>query len=310
MNSRYPACAVAWALLASVGSTALASSPISAANDAAPPAEKISAANVRNAARLAQTGKVYSLAVVTGPDTPAYPGRHFSMSVAPVYVGDHSVIGANKITGHDDMVCTHLGIGTQIDGLGHIGKDGVYFGGETEADIWRPSGLKKFGIQSVRPIVARGVLIDMVALKGAPLSPDQQISAREIKAALKRQKVDLKSGDVVLIHTGWEAVAEKDAAQFMQTEPGLTIDAAEYLADEGAVAIGADNWGLEVVPAENPENVFPVHQYLLAEKGVYVLENIQTVELASDNAYEFLFILAPPRLEGAVQGIVHPVAIR
>src|SRR5690606_15815989 len=105
-------------------------------------------------------------------------------------------------------------------------------------------------------------------------------------------------------------MAERDPDRFLAAEPGLTMDGAAYLAAKGAVAVGADNWGLEVMPAMDPRDAFPVHQFLLARKGIYILENIQTLELASDQVYEFLFVLAVPRLEGAVQGIVHPVAIR
>ncbi|MEZ5929957.1 MAG: hypothetical protein R3C55_15930 [Parvularculaceae bacterium] len=166
--------------------------------------------------------------------------------------------------------------------------------------------MKKFGIQSVRPIVARGVLIDMVALKGASLAGSANLRQRNQKGFETpegRPQIWRCCPDPYGLGGRRERIAPR---QFMQTEPGLTHRCCRISGRRGRhVAIGADNWGLEVVPAENPENVFPVHQYLLAEKGVYVLENIQTVELASDNAYEFLFILAPPRLEGAVQGIVH-----
>jgi kynurenine formamidase len=74
--------------------------------------------------------------------------------------------------------------------------------------------------------------------------------------------------------------------------------------------VGADCWGVEAVPAENPQEVFPVHQILLAKNGVYILENVQTAELAADRAHEFLFVLGQPKFKGAVQSPIHPVAIR
>lgn len=49
---------------------------------------------------------------------------------------------------------------------------------------------------------------------------------------------------------------------------------------------------------------------LLAENGVYILENIVTRDLAADRAHEFLFVLGQAKLKGAVQMIINPVAIR
>ena len=75
------------------------------------------------------------------------------------------------------------------------------------------------------------------------------------------------------------------------------------------VAVGADTWGLETVPFES-KNIFEVHQILLAMNGTYILENMDTAELAKDKAYEFLFVLGQPRFKGGVQSMINPVAIR
>ena len=56
--------------------------------------------------------------------------------------------------------------------------------------------------------------------------------------------------------------------------------------------------------------MFPVHQILLAKNGTYILENIDTRELAKDKAYEFMFVLGAARFTGAVQTIINPIAIR
>jgi kynurenine formamidase len=95
----------------------------------------------------------------------------------------------------------------------------------------------------------------------------------------------------------------------MAEEPGLGKEGAQYLADLGVVLVGADSRTVEVQPYADGE-VAPVHQILLAKNGVYILEHVRTAELAADQTYEFLFIMAVPKIEGAVQGIVHPVAIR
>ena len=93
-------------------------------------------------------------------------------------------------------------------------------------------------------------------------------------------------------------------------QPGIGLDAARYLAEKGVVAVGADNGGVEVIPAEDGSQAFPVHQELITRNGVYLLENVSTRELAMDNAVEFLFVLGQPRYVGAVQAVINPIAIR
>lgn len=117
------------------------------------------------------------------------------------------------------------------------------------------------------------------------------------------------AGDVVLFHTGWMAMLESDPKRYMAEEPGLGKEGAQYLADLGVVMVGADSRTVEVQPYADGE-VAPVHQILLAKNGVYILEHVRTAELAADGTYEFLFVMAVPKIEGSVQGIVHPIAIR
>jgi kynurenine formamidase len=96
---------------------------------------------------------------------------------------------------------------------------------------------------------------------------------------------------------------------FNSGEPGLGVEGAKYLTGKGVVAIGADTWGLEVIPFES-KNVFEVHQILLPMNGTYIMEVLNTADLASDKAYEFLFVLGQPRFKGGVQSMINPVAIR
>src|SRR2546430_17152207 len=72
----------------------------------------------------------------------------------------------------------------------------------------------------------------------------------------------------------------------------------------------ADTWAVEVVPHENPERPFEVHQWLLTRNGIYNLENLDLEELARDKVYEFAFIFAPLRLKGASGSPGNPIAAR
>ncbi len=271
----------------------------------------LSAAKIKKAARLVKLGKSYALGVETGPTSPAYPPRQYSMTILQLDSGNDEPLGSNKATGNDDLMNLWMGIGSQIDGLGHMGINHVYYNGNKAEDFVAVTGLKKLSIDKLPPIVSRGVLLDIAKLKGMDVLPGgTAINSDDIKAAAKAAKVRIEKGDVVLLHTGWLDKADSDPKTFMSTQPGLGLDGARYLAGKGVVAVGADNWALEAIPAEDPDQMFPVHPELLAKNGVYILENMDTRALAADGATEFLFVLGQPRFVGAVQAVINPVAIR
>jgi len=133
---------------------------------------------------------------------------------------------------------------------------------------------------------------------------------KEIDEQARRQGIEIRKGDVVLFHTGWQALEGKDNKRFLAGEPGLGRDGATYLSSKEVVAVGADTWALEAIPFEPGAGVFEVHQILLARNGVYILENMNTGPLVRDKAWEFMFVLGTPKITGAVQAIINPVAIR
>ena len=271
----------------------------------------LSPEKVVQAAKLVKTGKTYALGVEVSRDTPAFGNRSFQLFAVAAGDGSGAALGPNKMTYNDDWIMMWLGIGTQIDGLGHLGIDHRYYNGTPVSEFWVDSGLTKFGVHELPPLVTRGVLLDIAGYMGSrQLTPGTAINRAEIEGAARKQGVSLEKGDVVILNTGWQEKATSDPEGFMAGEPGLGIGGAEYLAGLGVVAVGADTWGLEVLPSEDPEQVFPVHQILLAKNGVYILENIKTDELVKDEAWEFLFVLGQPKLVGAVQMIINPIAIR
>ena len=272
---------------------------------------RMTPAAVVEAARLVKTGKTYALGVETGPDTPAYPPRKYQMTILQLEDGTGTPWGDNKLTSNDDLMMTWLGIGSQIDGLGHVGINHVYYNGIRAKDFTKVTGLTTFSISDIPPIVARGVLLDIARLKDRTiLDEGTAINRADIEAAAKAQGIELRKGDVVLFHTGWLNVADEDGARFMKGEPGVGIDGARYLAEIGVIAVGADTFGVEVIPFETEGQIFPVHQELLTKKGIYLLENMDTRALAKDEGWEFLFVLGQPRFVGAVQAVINPVAIR
>lgn len=269
----------------------------------------LSAEKVLQAARLIKTGKTYPLGVETGPASPAYPPRRYSITIVQHDDGTGIAQGTNRSTGNDDLMHTWMGIGSQIDGLGHMGIDHTYYNGNHARDFVTSTGLTKLSIDKLPPIVGRGILLDMAKLMGKAILPaGTAFNSAEIMKAAKAAGVKIQSGDVVLFHTGWLNVT--DSEEFMSGEPGIGVDGAKYLASLGVVAVGSDTWGVEVLPGEDAEEAFPVHPELLAKNGVYILENMDTRALAADGATEFFFVLGQPRFVGAVQAVINPVAIR
>lgn len=280
-------------------------------NDSLGAANELSPSGVLQAAKLVTVGKTYALGVETGRDTPAYGARSFQLFAVGHGDGTGAPLGKNRSTFNDDWMITWLGIGTQIDGLGHLGIDHRYYNGTPVSDFWQPDGLTRFSTHEIPPIVTRGVLLDIAGHLGTELLEAGTVIGRDaLVGAAERQGITLRRADVVLLHTGWQRLAGSDPKRFLEGEPGLDVKGARYLASLGVVAVGADTWGLEVLPNPDPEQVFPVHQELLAKNGIYILENIRTQELLADEAWEFLFVLGQPRFVGAVQMVVNPIAIR
>jgi kynurenine formamidase len=281
------------------------------------PNDELGAANLltpqlaAEAAKLVKTGKTYALGFETNAGTAAYAPRTWSLTVLqPGQAGGVS-LGGTKTTYNDDIYMGWVGTGSQIDGLGHIGIDNVYYNCNKNSDFVQANGLKKLGIEKLPPMVTRGVLLDMTAYYGVPMVKEgTAFNRKEIDEQAKRQGVEIRKGDVVLFHTGWQELEGKDNKRFLAGEPGFGKDGALYLASKEVIAVGADQWALEVIPFEPNVGVFEVHQILLARNGIYILENMNTAPLAKDKAYEFMFVLGQSRITGGVQAIVNPVAIR
>lgn len=274
-------------------------------------ANLVTPARVLEAIKLVKQGKSHPLGIIIDSQTPAFPPRTFSLEVVqPGQQGGQRLFGY-KGSYNDDLVQTWLGIGPQIDGLGHLGQDGVYYNCNNEKDFVAITGLKKMGIEKIPPIVARGVLINMAKHFNMPFLPAGKFfTAADIQAAAKAQGVTIKQGDVVLFHTGWtDAKLASDPKAWVSGEPGTSEDAATWLASQNVVAVGADTWGLDVVPPEKQNRPFFGHVTFLKENGIYILETMNTGPLAKDNVREFLFVLGQARFRGAVQMIINPVAL-
>ena len=134
----------------------------------------------------------------------------------------------------------------------------------------------------------------------------------DVQAVEKKQGTPVREGGCRAVSTrvGTDAKLKADPQAWVSAEPGQTEEVASYLASKNVVAVGADTWGLDVVPPPDQTRPFQGHVILLKENGIYILETMNTGPLVRDGAFEFLFVLGHARVRGAVQMIINPVAIR
>lgn len=277
-------------------------------------ANRITPQKVLEAAGLIEQGRIYELGRVYEAGMPVFPGRHYSLTIPGSPTG--GPFGKNQTVYHDEVVSAQIGqVGTQFDGLGHVGAriDGedVFYNGFKRHEFGSAGGLKKLGIENVGVFVTRGVLIDMAAYKGVDRLPvGTAISAADLQGALARQSTTLSEGDVLLVHTGHGSLWMVDNEEYNRGAPGIGVEAARWLAEQKIVMAGADSWPVEVIPPENPELAYPVHQEFLLKRGIYIFENLDLSELAADKVYEFAFMFAPVKLKGATGSPGNPIAIK
>jgi kynurenine formamidase len=262
------------------------------------------------AVKTVTRGKSYRLGIETNKDTPAFPPRSWSISIVQPGQQAGGTLGPTKTTYNDDIIMGW--VGSQLDGLGHIGIDNVYYNCNKASEFAQAGGLTKLGIEKFPAFATRGILLDMAGyFKTDIVKEGTPFNRAEIEGAMKAQGVkSIDKGDVVLFYTGWTKLIGKDNKRYGSVEPGLGVGGAKFLAERGVAAVGADNWGLEVIPFEPNQGVFEVHQILLPMNGIYILENMNTEEMVKDQAWEFLFTLGPSRITGAVQAIINPIAIK
>ena len=280
------------------------------ADDEVGAANLVSAESVLKAARLVETGRTYSLGITIDSSTPAFAPRGLSLQI--VQPGQQESARPNAgMTYNDDVFQGWFGIGSQLDGLGHLGFEGMYYNCNHAHDFAGIAGLTKLGIEKVPPIVARGIVLDVAGHRGVPhLEAGEYFTVDEVQAIEEKQGTPVREGDVVLFHTGWtEAKLESVPQAWVSGEPGQSEEVAQYLIDKNVVAVGADTWGLDVVPPQVADRPFQGHVMYLKENGIYILETMNVGPLVRDGVFEFLFVLGQPKVRGAVQMFINPIAI-
>jgi kynurenine formamidase len=247
------------------------------------------------ALRRVRSGRLYDLGRVLDENVPAFPGRYFRQTlVTTAHHANGGGIGANHVNWITEQVAGTQQLGTHLDALSHLQIGDRGYNGWSVTELADSAGVQRLGAETVPQIVTRGWLVDV-----APLRAGEVIGVPDI---------DPEPGDAVLFHTGWGSEWD-DPVRYLSGEPGPGLELAAWLADRGVALTGCDTWSYGPVPAEFPDRPFEVPQFLNVRHGVFIVENLDTSELARDGVREFALILTHPKLRGATGAWTSPIAL-
>lgn len=246
-------------------------------------------------------------------------------------------LGNNDIVYNDEYVMAELRqIGTQFDGLGHVGirtsEGDFFYNGNLLEDFGTAYGLNQLGVEKIgeNGYVTRGVLLDIAGYRGVdrlpvPKGDDNDpgiITISDIEGTIEKQKITpIGQGDVVIFYTGhgnywgrdWDSLNEQQKAENLQIfnsgEPGPGITACRYLSSQKIAMVGSDTWGTEAFPGEDPNRPFDCHLEWMVKNGITNLENLDVTQLLEDRVYEFLFVFAPLKIKGGTGSPANPIVI-
>jgi len=299
------------------------------ADDEAGASNYVTPPKILQALQIPTTGQTYELGQVYEQGMPLYGERPWYMQITPPpepTSGEGGIALSEYFTGYIGQ------FGTQFDGLGHQAgnvemADGsfetVFYNGFTKDELLGGNrgrdGLEALGVETMKPFITRGILIDVAGYKNMqPLPAAYEVTMADVRGALERQGMSedtIQQGDAVLFNYGW-AVNWDNPSKYNDNyigvgenegSPGIFAEVTRWLISKKISIVGADSCCVEVRPRPGPENV---HRMLFLGEGIPMVENMELRELAADEGYEFLFITLPERLKGATGSMVRPIAIR
>jgi kynurenine formamidase len=290
----------------------------------------VTPAVTKAAAAEIQEGKVVNMSYPLADGVPLFGTRFTKTILTATTLAPGGALGENQLTYMEDTWLSQSHVGTHLDGMGHIGRKDCYYNQTPMGKFITQNNMTKLGLEHLKSFATRGVLIDMVkvyqqagklktnpACKKPCVDKGTVITRADIEAGLKMYNVTLREGDIVTIHTGWGNLFEQYPGQnalYNSGEPGLGKEAAAWLVSQKIVAVGSDTWAVEVIPGENPKEAFIVHNMLLTDAGIHIIENVRT-DLMADEADRtkratFFFNMTVPKAVGLTGNFVGIDGIR
>jgi kynurenine formamidase len=299
-------------------------------NDQTGATNRVTPAVTKAAAAEIQEGKVVPLSYPLVDGVPLFGTRFTKTILTATTLAPGAALGENELTYMEDTWLSQSHVGTHLDGLGHIGRKDCYFNQIAMGKYITQNNMTKLGLEHLKSFATRGVLIDAVkvlqqsgklkansACKKPCVEKGTVLTAADLQAGLKMYNVTLREGDIVIIHTGWGDLFEQFPAQnatYNSGEPGIGKDAAKWLISQKVVAVGSDTWAVEVIPGEDPKEAFIVHNMLITDNGIHIIENVRTdlmaAEAARTNRATFFFNMTVPRAVGMTGNFVGIDGIR
>lgn len=265
---------------------------------------------VRRATSLVRTGEVLRLAQLLSSKT-AVPAHRCGLQHFMGRDGGDYAAGAKRPGGFqfaEDTVVMPLHIGTHVDALCHAWYDDKLYNGYLGDTLRSTTGAARLGIEKMPPVVTRGILLDLVRLKGRVLANGESIGRADLEAAAAAAGVQPGRGDAILLRTGWLETQKGVKHVDFNEEPGIDVDAGTWLAEADVAMIGADNFAVEVLPFPAGK-VFPVHQRLIRDFGIPLLEGLMLDPLVASGRHEFMFVASALPIVGATGSPLAPVVI-
>jgi len=252
-------------------------------------------------------GRELRVGMPQSPNHPAFwhalPRRHGDM------------VRADGGSAANDMITMGTHVGTHIDAFAHVSHNGKLVDGSDAFEAGRGGKFVELGAHTIKPMVRRGVLLDVPAALGTPAGCEAgyEITPADLDATVKLQDTEIRPGDVVLVRSGWGRLFDDPDASVYQGKstgvPGVSEAGATWLADRDVHAVGADTIAFERLAPGAGHASLPAHRVLLVERGVYIIEALNLEGIAAEGVHEFLFVLSPLPLFGATGSPVRPLAV-
>ena len=291
---------------------------------------RVTPAVTKAAAAEIQTGKVTTMTNPLVDGVPLFGTRFTKTILTSSTLAPGAALGENNLTYMEDTWLSQSHVGTHIDGLGHIGRGDCYYNQTAMGKYINQNNMTRLGLEHLKSFATRGVIIDLVkvyqdagklranpACKNPCLDKGTVITPEDLQAGLKLYNVALREGDAVFLNTGWGDLFAQYPAQnalYNSGEPGIGATAAKWLIDQKVILVGADTWAVEVIPGEDRAIAFPVHQALITDNGIHIVENVRTdliaAEAAANKRGTFFLNMSVPKAVGLTGNFVGIEAIQ
>jgi len=277
---------------------------------------------VLGATRVPKTGKVYSLALpIRRAGVPYFDYRGAPTRLPLTHQSDDGQFadyGAPTHMGaNEDVLIMASHNETHMDALSHVFFERAMYNGFPAEAVSAAAGATRLGIEKVGWIVGRAVMLDIVRFYGADrwLEGAQGIGSDDLEECAHRQGVEVRDRDILLVRTGWidwflaqNIRGPADVSLSNYAQPGLSTDVTGFVDAHDITAIGVDNSAIEVLG--RPGDMFLAgHVELLVKRGIHLVEHLMLKEMADDECYECLLVVAPLPVVGAAGSPVNPIAI-